>query len=355
MCILTACIEPVEFTFNPEAYQQQLVVDGRITLGEGPYTLNLKQTADFARDSLVEVSGAQITLFDELGNQERYTEISPGQYQLAGEIVTGVVGRAYHIEIDWEGNTYRSLPETMPERVGMDRIYKKLMDRRINTVTGSAVEKKFVDVFIDASIPDWDQGPYLRWEAEATWMIIETRSPDLFNQNLFIPNPLDFPLTCYFRDIPDPQSLILFNGDIFDIDLLEGQFVTGRSIDWTFFFRQVFQVYQYSMNREALAYWERVEEVINQRGSIFDTPPAVVRGNLSRVDDPGEIVLGYFEAVAVDTLELPIFRSDFRGIYITPLCQPDWYYFSRGELAPDQCYNCIEIKGATLQRPNYWD
>lgn len=53
---------------------------------------------------------------------------------------------------------------------------------------------------------------------------------------------------------------------------------------------------QQSLTKSAYDFWELVDEQNNNVGSVFDTPPARIRGNLYNVTNPDDVVLGYFGA-----------------------------------------------------------
>ncbi len=58
-------------------------------------------------------------------------------------------------------------------------------------------------------------------------------------------------------------------------------------------------VEQYSLSAEAFEYWNQVKKQQQNTGSIFDSTPAQIKGNIYRTDNPAEVALGYFGASAV--------------------------------------------------------
>ena len=51
------------------------------------------------------------------------------------------------------------------------------------------------------------------------------------------------------------------------------------------------------MTRDAIEYWRKVNILANQVGSIFDTPPAEINGNIKNLNNQDEKVYGYFQTV----------------------------------------------------------
>src|SRR5450432_1173689 len=77
---LDSCIEPFNLSVkNQEAF----VVDGLITDQVGPYFVKISQTSaiDDQLDIVHWVSGVSASVIDELGNEEKLIEVTPGIYR----------------------------------------------------------------------------------------------------------------------------------------------------------------------------------------------------------------------------------------------------------------------------------
>jgi len=338
--ITWGCIDQVDLAIDEEAYRSQLVIDGSITLGKGPYTVSLRQTADFERDSTIEVVNATITLMDDQGNNENFLHIGKGIYELQGQNIQGREGHAYHIEISWNGELYQSQPETMPTAVEVMQINTQLGIEATLTEADVVVENDVIEISVDTELPPDIKGPYIRWEIEETYNLVEFPQPPFFAFKV-----------CYFTFPLNTQDVILLDGSHVPVGVWENQFLASREIDWTFGGRHYFTVYQVAMTEEAFAYWQDVQRVIEQVGSIFDAPPAAVRGNVSNIDDPSEIVLGYFGAMAVDTARIFTTAEDFPIGIFNQLC-PQLNIVG----PPDDpaCYNCFMLDGANPVRPDFF-
>ena len=113
--------------------------------------------------------------------------------------------------------------------------------------------------------------------------------------------PLDPTNTCYIPDFYDDGNIILLDGRNVRDELTHTQKLTQKSINATFGQKQYFNTLQSSITKEAFEYWQEVDQLSNQVGSIFDVAPAPIRGNIYNVADEDEVVLGYFEAASIDT------------------------------------------------------
>ena len=67
---------------------------------------------------------------------------------------------------------------------------------------------------------------------------------------------------------------------------------------------------QYSMSVEEYNFWKKIKETTEEDADIFGKQPDNSRGNLSNVNNPGEIVLGYFQVSAVSSKVLHISADD---------------------------------------------
>jgi hypothetical protein len=110
----------------------------------------------------------------------------------------------------------------------------------------------------------------------------------------------------------------------------------------------MFSVYQTSLTPDDFEYWRKVQLLLSQAGSIFDTPPAPIEGNISNEQNSKEIVLGFFEAsnVTIDRFAVFPFNIPF---YIAQPCtyvpgKPDEFYTK-------ECLDCLSLPNSTLEQP----
>ena len=340
------CIEQIESPFSSEVIQRNLVVDGKIFPGNGPYYIHLRQIADFARDSLVEVNDARVSIKDEEDHTAEYSYIGEGRYELERGNFSGIEGKSYQIRIEWEGKRYQSEFATIPEAIPIDRIYVDFSFEAPERTPPTTLPIDLIKIFLDTSIPERQKGPYLRWEL----------SEDFVLHEFLPPGSLKVPKSCYYHESINPQKILLYDGDRQNPGKKEGVLLGIKEKDWTFFYKHYFNVVQHSISQPAFEYWQRANQVINQVGSIFDTPPAGIQGNVFRTDRPEELVLGYFEATNPDTAHLELFRADFPlTVRVEGLCPSVFFYQLFNPVLPEACCRCEVLEGASLLRPYYWE
>lgn len=339
---LSACIKEVDFdTGEPP---QLLVVDGRITTNDGPQSVRLSQVSAYGSQVRVPVSGAAIRLFDEDGFLADYFEAPDEAGLYTVERLQGRVGSRYHVEIRLPGErTYRSLPEPLLPVPKADSLSYETVFEETQNPSGVVQNKWFINVYAHTTLePRPEEGPYLKWEVETVHNFVP----------VFVgPFPPPPPYICYITEPHNPQDILIYDGaDITTPQPIQRQ-VGRRQIDWVLDWRHFFNVYQYSLSERAYRYWSNIDLSSNQTGTIFDVPPAAVRGNVVSEQDEQELVLGYFGAVAVDTVRLATVGADFGAIPITPYCGNDFF---RPSPLPAACINCRLLPNSSYDRPDYF-
>lgn len=335
------CVDQINFDQSVE--NPQLVVDGLISLGSGPHEVSLSQLGDFGAEPIQPTSHAEVTIIENGADSYQLSEISRGVYQLAAGILETEVGVGYKVMIQLEdGRRYQSEEEIMPVPTILDSVYYELVFKDQFTSAGQTVSDYFLDVFIDGIVSDGEEGPFIRWTVEESYNFTEL--PGL--------TPLDPRFTCYLSRATDPQNILLFDASSSFSPVIRRKQVAETFIDWTFQERHYFRVFQQSLTASAFEYWERIDQVSNQVGSVFDPPPAGLIGNISNVDDPNELVLGYVQAVAQDTATAFTVPTLLSEVFIQTYCARN-FQFGRG--FPQECYDCLLFDNSTYERPDYWD
>ena len=95
--LFTGCIEPYDLEYDANEYL--LVVDGKITQKNTRHSVFLRRSTATGSGKFIPVTEAEITLFDQLGNSEKYIEEDNGEYYLPGNKMDRYPGNSYYIEI----------------------------------------------------------------------------------------------------------------------------------------------------------------------------------------------------------------------------------------------------------------
>ncbi len=195
------CTEVIEF--DTARVGGQLVVDGRIAVGNGPFRLNLRETATENRKTFP-VTGAEITIFDDAGQSESYQEMGDGAYLLHANAVQGRIGGNYYLEIRLpNGEIYQSKPETIPQPAGkQDSITYDLGKQDFLNRFGNPIPRKIINIYVDVTLNEETREDFfLRWDVEEVYRI----TPTFFPCGLCTPPP-----SCYVYVYTSAQDFTLF-------------------------------------------------------------------------------------------------------------------------------------------------
>ncbi|HOY19564.1 MAG TPA: DUF4249 domain-containing protein [Haliscomenobacter sp.] len=342
LLLCSGCIKELNFELGKQ--DDLLVVYGILTDQPGKHLFRVTRTNAFERQVDSEpISGATLMVVDSKAQQYPFVELSPGFYLFKDTLFQASAGERYYLEIDVPNQgRYRSDIEVMPTPVPMDSAYPRVKVKDFDQT---------LQVMADVQIPSDPTGIYLRWDVTRVWRRTSINLQLLFNDFFRYPPPA----TCYMTESIQPNTVQLFGSRRRDAFKLREQVVANIEPDYKFFERNAFAVVQYRISEKAYEYWNNLNKIGNPAGTIFDVPPASVRGNIYNVDNPKERILGYFEVAAVDTsytyTDLSIFRY-----YIADPCSRDFskriwestYFFD------PECTYCTNIKGHSLKVPKFW-
>jgi hypothetical protein len=336
-----SCIEVVELENPEEDTAFNLVVDGLITDGRGPYEINIFRTTGRGTLRAEAVAVGEALVRDDEGNEEFLVQLGETIFQLEGKSVQGRVNHAYQIEFFLaDGSHYLSDWEMLPPVSTIDSVYFETRAEQRQTGSG-LLNKAFVDFYADISLDALPGSPYMRWETQRWWMFIEPPKTGLAPP----------PKSCFVWQPPFRENIKLFDGRGITADHWTKEPLGFVEVDWRFHKKTYFNFIQYSLNEQAFRYWTRLDQVIDQTGGIFDSPPAAVVGNVQNVNSPYEQVLGYFGASATDTVFRPIWRQDLPGF----IADPCIYFYLRNQFGDrSPCDDCLVLPNSTLERPYYW-
>jgi hypothetical protein len=336
--LLSSCLSPIEVDTIKRG--GVLTVEGQVSTIADQNYIKLGHTAETDRLP-IPLSGAFVTLLDDIGNNYIYQEDAyvSGSYLLSG--FEGVPGRSYHVQIiSPSGETYESVPETMPLESGQLVTDYEIVREDYTDGEGLISVEAFVKILCNATLPSTEEPAYLRWSIQEDFLLSPTDFPDPFGQ---IPPP------CFISQNADPQSIVLINGSDVNTPTIENLIIGSRIVDYSFHEKHYFTTYQSSITRNAHEYWRQVDLLANQTGSIFDTPPAEIKGNIFNVNDTEEQVFGYFQAANQAQDRFYLLPFDFPFPLLMSSCTYYWYIVEY----PARCLDCLTARNSSYKRPEW--
>ncbi|TAG72057.1 MAG: DUF4249 family protein [Runella slithyformis] len=144
-----------------------------------------------------------------------------------------------------------------------------------------------------------------------------------------------------------------------------GRTITGRRVAQVPYYSDLgalVEVQQYAVSNEAYQYYLLLRDQTQTTGTLADTPPAPIVGNVRNINDRSEIVVGYFGAAGVKKMRYWVNRNGFsqQGGVKTPLLGRATNLEPTTPPAPPTfetrppLYPCIASRNRTPIRPQGW-
>ena len=146
-----------------------------------------------------------------------------------------------------------------------------------------------ITIYVDSKVESG--GNYYRWTYEEWWKIhaLYPKKYDYIDANTFTEY---LPLKEYCWGHKKSDGIIIKSADTaFSYPLL---FVASE-MSPRLLVQYCIQVRQLSLSSEEYVYWDQMKQIGESGGDIFDKQPFQVSGNIHNINDPDELVLGYFQ------------------------------------------------------------
>jgi len=344
--------------FVPETGEtdEMIVVEGLLTDQEGPNTVIISKSLPLGKvSSRKPLRGCTVRISDDSGNNYLLTEQAPGTYTTYSR---GMLGRKYTLEIQAD-HLYRSLPVEMKPVPPIDSLFYQKV-----TIADPGLlsqREEGCQIYLNTNDPE-GKCKFFRWDYTETW---EFRLPYAMPVNRICWITLNSP------EINIKNTSGLSENKIFRFPL---KFVSNKTDRLKV--KYSIMVNQYSLNEDEFVYWEKLQNVSEETGGLYDITPSSIPGNIYCVDDPAEKVLGYF-SVSAETSRRLFIKENFLGVinlytdcisdtiygrnpiqgldsYIWILDQ-DLYALPPFTIVTEKkgCADCT-VRGSTT-RPDFWD
>ncbi len=370
LMLFRACVTP----YQPEGVEEMkglLVVDGIITDNQSVIRLSKTMGLEELPTESRFVNDATVTIETSSGESFRPETIKNGEYT----IPTGTLdtGKEYRINIEYNGDQYQSPFQTPLSTPAIDSIYyrKEPVNSRSN-----------VQVLV-ATHDNLNDYAYYRWSYVEEW---EYRAP-IFAEIDTVPRAsgkaprkyVEYELGtpnnryyCWGKKSPD--HLIVASTTKLASNVIKDQVIQQKPASderWALVYR--IRVTQNRIRKEAYEYFSALQNNIEDAGSIFAPMPSKMEGNITCINDPEKIAIGYMEVSTTTTKERFIPSSVYEPSY-SPLCEDKTvsesyareyslittykpYMFDDYGLplwAPGECVDCTYSGERTKERPDNW-
>jgi hypothetical protein len=294
---LAGCVEP----YMPavvDAPASYLVVDGFIN-GNGRTRVNLTRTINVNATTIPQVEkGAKLFILDNTGARYALTELGTGSYQSDSILLNPT--RQYQLRITSASNViYESALVPLKVTPVIDNLKWRL--------NGSQVQ-----LLLSTHDPA-QASRYYRWGFVETWEFNSAYQSYLeYDRLLKAMKPRTTPIyTCWHTErrsaIKQLSTAQLSQDALLDANVLDLSASSER-----FKTRYCVLVNQYAQTPEEFAYYELLRKNTEAVGGVNDPLPSQLTGNVRRLDNPAEPVLGFVGAHTVQSTRLFINNADLR-------------------------------------------
>ncbi|MDP3002734.1 MAG: DUF4249 domain-containing protein [Bacteroidales bacterium] len=298
LLLLNSCI--VQFIPETDEDKELLVVEGLITDQPEAYTVKLSKSLPLGRKNVAKpLKGCIVKISDDMGNTYSLKETVAGTYVTDPAKFQGTIGRWYTLHINtntsYNNLNYESFPMELKPVPKIDSIYYEKKIIREKDEISQALEG--CQVYLNTYDPE-NNCSFYRWEYSETW---EFRLPyDVTNRVCWLSNNSD--------------RINVKNTSVFEEDRINRyplNFISNTTDRLRVKYSML--VNQYSLNEDEYLYWEKLQNIAEQVGGLYDITPAAIPSNVWCLEDPNEKVLGYFSVSARSSKRIFI-KDYFQGI-----------------------------------------
>jgi len=359
---LTGCI--TEFYPETDETQSLLVVQALLTDQPEINTVKLSRSHSLElKEKSKPLEGCRVIINDNNENHCELEETEPGIYVTDPDFFRGVAGRKYTLRIyEMDAGevvrSYESIPMEMKPVPPIDTLWYEKVVISVNDLYGTPNEG--CRVYLRTIDPE-GLCRYFRWDFTETWVF---RIPyDVDNYQCWI--------TSRSTSINVKNTSVLTDNIIMKQPV---NFISNETDRLTLKYSML--VNQFSLTEDEFSYWERLQNVSEEIGSLYDVIPASVSGNIRCLEDPDEKVLGYFSVSARRSkrifindsfggqpyyyggcIERTIPREPPPPGFNQTLWEVTYDRYTQGEnmdiTSKKGCVDCT-VRGSTI-KPDFWD
>lgn len=375
MLSISGCIEQY-YPDKDELKPGTLFVLAHLTGKPGMQSIHISRSSTIVYPEYDPQSDCFVSVENQEGESKEFNELEPGQYACNLDQSFLNTGSEYRLEIiTRDGVLYESDFEPMLPVPEIESIYYARED---HATRDTEFIEEGVQFYMDFEI-EKDSGRFLRWNLIETYEIHNPENEawiyDVDRRHKELPDSSSW-RTCWItQELPEIYTLDLGSvaGDVYRRLPLSYVSTETRRLN----IRYSLLIEQLAMSQTAFFYWDELRKNIQSQGNLFDTQPALTPGNICNVNDPEEVIIGFF-SISGHT-QARIFVENVPGLevkvdpnYCAPGAAPKFLSFmpdkylpvytsagwNNGEWAKGEvhkyCVDCREYKGSSHVKPDFW-
>jgi hypothetical protein len=314
--IYLSCVEPINISIQTDKII--LVVDGNINDTDINQKIVLKKTIpsnNYA--AFVAEKEAKVTILENNNKSILTTESDPGVYNLPQNF-KAIIGNTYQLKITLKsGVLYQSEVETMRKTPEIKKVYstfdKKGITRGINKLPGHNLYLDFQDLPEKGDNYFWSFKHYERQQYCKTCeesLFFRDNKPEgrCISQPNLVGITYDYLCETDCWDIFYNEDINVMS-DIYS----NGNEIKGRLVAKIPFYQRkgcVIEITQQNVSQNYFRYLKLLANQSQNNGTLVDSPPAALIGNIANVADKFESVGGYFSVGSSKSFKFWLERQD---------------------------------------------
>jgi hypothetical protein len=346
-------IQSCQEVFNPDNLNSNdkiPVIEGYINLGEGPHQVTLSWANAFGSFSFVGITGANVSITDQLGNSTLLSEVRPGVYETKTGQLNGVAGNTYTLHVVFsDGTTFESDPEVLADVPVLDSINYEFGNKDDYTYDSDGtlhiINNKGLFLYGNTSV-SLSKSVFYTY---STKLITETTRLKQKSNGVSI-----MPYTIYYWSIDQLDVLpnitastysdnkqIIKDHQLCFLPFLASYGVANDSISAASFAGWIVCTTITSISAENYAYTKAKREQLSANNYIFDPVSTQLPTNLKCTSNSEIVPVGFFEAKSI------------KKCY-------NWYYATSGSKTVRHYENSnfvdtLETDGSSQSMPGFWN
>lgn len=328
-----ACVEPFE-TLSENSLNK-LVVDATLTDEDTPQKISIHKSITNGEIAFKEpIDNLKVEILVNLKEKVSLTHQGEGVYALP-ENFRAKSGNSYQLFFQKsDGTKYESTEQIMPRGTKVDRLYDTFATDGIDNGTTKIPAN---NLYVDFQDPANEQN-YYTW----SWTLWERQ---------FICHT-EFSVDYYCRqncwEILRNDTWNIFS-DIYS----NGKPVLNKLVAQIPYYNYdgaLVEIKQLAISGEAYRFLKTLSEQTERTGTLVDTPPAAIVGNVRNLSNPDEPVVGFFMVGSASTINYWLSRENAQG-KVNPIGllgrKPNPNRFGATS-------ECVEGPTRTPQKPLWW-
>ena len=361
--LATGCITPYE----PEVdwINDMLVVEGSIIAPYGT-TITISRANEGSSSFYdPDKTTATVTLITDEGTVVATAKKAGSTYTITDSI-SFQPGKKYAIHFQLDGKEYQSEfvePQITPEIDKVDYRYEKLQQ---------------IDIRVSTHNDTPNAARYYRWTYEEDWEIrSEYFASYIWDRETIERVTPDSPKNTFYcwKHNPSINFILGATDRLNENRIIDHKLITIPRYDDRFSYIYSVLVHQYALDRKAFEYFQNIQKQIEDMGGLFAPQPTEIKGNITCLTHPEEIVIGYINACTETTCRLYINTYEFAEMVDVYDCRETQNFllddldkaYGGGLAVLDiiderfQLYKCINrrcvdctARGGTKNKPDFW-